>query len=210
MLLTYMSGQPKSPDFIVSTIGGIALLGVVFFPTDRGGNLRALDPRLCGPKTTPEPVSCSPTESKFGERGVAQVHMWCAIVFIGSLAVISLVFAYRAARAYHVKASVADGQKPGPRRTAWADPHFDVYVGSAVAIVLAACWDFIGWRVGSWSALYACEVVSLLAFGVAWFVNGEGIRFLLGKHHHGSIGPEEDPAPVAGGPLPGAEWTTPG
>jgi hypothetical protein len=46
ILLTYMSGQAKSADFIVSSIAGIALLGVVFFPTDRGVDLRQADPRL--------------------------------------------------------------------------------------------------------------------------------------------------------------------
>jgi hypothetical protein len=40
MLLTYMSGQAKPADLIA----GIALLGVVFFPTNRGEDLRHADP----------------------------------------------------------------------------------------------------------------------------------------------------------------------
>ena len=76
MLLTYMSGQAKSADFIVSIIAGIALLGVVFFPTNRGEDLRHADPRLCGPHTLPERVCCvDPTESVSNRwRGLATVR----------------------------------------------------------------------------------------------------------------------------------------
>ncbi len=40
MLVTYMAGEPRTWDFWVSLAGGIAVLGVVFFPTSRPG-LRA-------------------------------------------------------------------------------------------------------------------------------------------------------------------------
>jgi hypothetical protein len=166
MLLTYMSGQAKSADFIVSTIAGIALLGVVFFPTNRGADLRGADPRLCGPHTLSEPASCSPTESTFGESTVATIHGICAAVFILGLAALAFVFAYRAHK----------GNSP----TWWG------YVVSGAPIIVAALIAVLNFRLGSLSSIYLGEVVALLSFGAAWFLNGEGIRFLLRQPHRGT------------------------
>src|SRR5215207_5455355 len=55
LLATYMAGQMKRPDWWLSLIAGIVVLGVVFFPTGRP-NLGDEAP-LCG--TTPEPAGCS-------------------------------------------------------------------------------------------------------------------------------------------------------
>ena len=166
MLLTYMSGQAKSADFIVSGIAGIALLGVVFFPTNRGEDLRQADPRLCGPHTVPEPVSCSPTESRFGESTVATIHGICAGVFILGLAALAFVFAYRAHQ---------------ERNLRWWG-----YVVSGALIIIAGIIAVLNFQIGSLSSIYLGEVIALLSFGAAWFLNGEGIRFIRRQPHRGT------------------------
>jgi hypothetical protein len=168
MLLTYMSGQPKSADFIVSTIAGAALLGVVFFPTKRGQDLLDIDPRLCGPHTSPLPISCSPTESLFGEKPVGVVHGVCAVVFIVCLAVIAIVFGYRARK---------------EKSAVWRYSGYWVSGGIILAACVIALLDF---NIGSLSSVYLGEVLALLSFGVAWFLNGEGFRFLLQRPHRGT------------------------
>jgi hypothetical protein len=37
LLATYMAGEPRTWDFLASLIVGIAVLGVIFFPTSRSG-----------------------------------------------------------------------------------------------------------------------------------------------------------------------------
>jgi hypothetical protein len=95
LLATYMAEQRKRPDWWLSLLAGIAVLGVVFFPTGRP-NLAEGAP-LCG--TTPEPRGCSPVQQQFGETRVAAIHFACAVVFILSLAAICFYFAYRERRA---------------------------------------------------------------------------------------------------------------
>jgi len=63
LLATYMAGQRKRPDWWLSLVAGIAVLGVVFFPTGRP-NIPEGAP-LCG--TTPEPAGCSPVQQELGE-----------------------------------------------------------------------------------------------------------------------------------------------
>jgi hypothetical protein len=206
MLITYMSGQPKTADFIASTIAGGAMLGVVFFPTNRA-DLPAGAP-LCGQGSVPEPPSCSPTESRFGETTVAHLHLGFATVSFAFLAILSLVFARRAALSYLQNKPPAAGQQRTLvrdrtaevaraktqnlltrirgflsrtwtlARAAKGDRDFDIYVGSFAVIAGAGIWYLVGIRLGSLSALYVTEVVSLLSFGVAWFTAGEGLQFL--------------------------------
>jgi hypothetical protein len=214
MLITYLSGQPKTADFIASTIAGSAMLGVVFFPTNRG-DLPAGAP-LCGPESIPEPPSCSPTEARFGEIRVAHIHQVFAFTSFAFLAILSLVFARRAALSYLEKQAttaeqqstllrdrtteVAPAKTLGPptriwrflartwalARTAKGDRDFDIYVGSFALMAGAGIWYLVGVKLGSFSALYVTEVVSLLSFGVAWFTAGEGLQFLKppGRRQH--------------------------
>ena len=53
LLLTYMAGQKATVDFVFSTVAGVTVLGVVFFPTNRP-DIPTTEP-LCGPNTKPEP-----------------------------------------------------------------------------------------------------------------------------------------------------------
>jgi hypothetical protein len=169
MLLTYMSGQPRSVDFVASTVTGAALLGVVFFPTQRGGDLRQVDPRPCGPGTHPQPVSCSPTESTFGEHTVSVVHDVCACVFFLGLVAIAVAFAYRERQAHG--------------RWSWSE--FG-YLSSGVLILAFGIMAFFNFDIGRFHSLFLGEVGGLLSFGLSWFLNGEGLRFVLLKPHRGS------------------------
>jgi hypothetical protein len=165
LLLTYMAGQKATVDFVFSTVAGVTVLGAVFFPTNRP-DIPATEP-LCGPNTKPEPPSCSPIESTFGEHQVAIIHAICAILFIASLFVICLAFAHR---------ERVDRGKPG-----WALVHYIC----AGAMALAAAW----WGIGTWLSidiftlqpLYICEVLSVWAFAVSWFLKGDALRLLFGR-----------------------------
>src|ERR1700754_981737 len=63
LLVTYLAGQRNTWDFWLSLVGGVALVGVVFFPTGRPGLLRGA-PR-CG--TAPMPEGCVPIQQALGE-----------------------------------------------------------------------------------------------------------------------------------------------
>ena len=67
LLATYMAGEPATLDFWASLIAGVAVLGVVFFPTMRSG-LPAGAP-ACG--SVPEPAGCSFVEQTLGEHQTA-------------------------------------------------------------------------------------------------------------------------------------------
>jgi hypothetical protein len=156
LLATYMSEQRKRPDWWLSLLAGIAVLGVVFFPTTRP-NLADGAPR-CG--ATPEPAGCSPVQQYFGETVVATIHFACAAVFILSLAAICFYFSYRERRAGNP--GVAQLQ-----RTCGA------------VIVAAVVWVAVGslLRLDLWelTPLYLGEVVSVWAFGVSWLTGSRDL-----------------------------------
>src|ERR1700754_2952853 len=91
LLVTYLAGQRNTWDFWLSLVGGVALVGVVFFPTGRPGLLPGA-PR-CG--TAPMPEGCVPIQQALGEGLAATIHFTFALIFIVSLAFIAFVFAYR-------------------------------------------------------------------------------------------------------------------
>lgn len=159
LLITYMSGQLRTLDYAFSTIAGIAVLGVVFFPTNRP-DLRVGE-LLCGRTASPEPSGCSPTEGMFGEMQVAKIHFVFAAVFILSLAVISIVFAYR------------DRLKGRGMARVW------IHWLCAVAIFASGVWAVAGFPLGRITSLYIAEVVAVGAFGISWFVAGEGIWLIF-------------------------------
>src|SRR5262249_52726620 len=64
LLLTYMSGQWRTVDFVFSSIAGVAVLGVALMPTTRSDLTK--DAALCGPHTLPVPPGCSSIESAWG------------------------------------------------------------------------------------------------------------------------------------------------
>ena len=161
LLLAYLAAQPWTWDFWLSSLAGVALLVVVFFPIGRSG-LPPGAPR-CG--SAPEPAGCSPTEQLFGEQPVASVHIAASAVFILSLAALCFLFARRVA------------QHDRDRRTAAFE------TGCGVLILVAVAWIAVGSatgsRLGPLSATYSGEVACIWSFGAAWLVRGLDLRRLL-------------------------------
>jgi len=151
LLATYRSGEPRKREFWVSLISGVAVMGVVFFPTGRPG-LQPGAPK-CG--VIPEPAGCSPIQQMFGEVPVATVHFGCALVFILTLAAICFVFASH------------EGNKASR-----------VQIVCGVTIIAAVLGVIVGElmdvALGELTPLYVGEVVSVWAFAVSWL--NESVR----------------------------------
>jgi hypothetical protein len=172
LLATYMSAQTNTWDFWLSFVAGVAIIGVVFFPTRRPGLLP--DAPLCG--STPAPDGCSWIQQELGETPTATIHFACAAVFIGCLAAIAFLFAHRE-KTYEGDKKMALVQQ----LCGWA-------------IIAAVAWVAIGgvlnltiWKL---TPLYVGEVVSIWAFGISWLLKGKDLRGALfrgrRREHHGT------------------------
>ncbi|HST66699.1 MAG TPA: hypothetical protein VLM05_16045 [Mycobacteriales bacterium] len=150
LLVTYMLGRTRSWDFRVSLVAGIAVLGVVFFPTRRPG-WQTLP--SCRDATVPP--SCSSVEHVLGESPTAVVHAICAVVFILGLAVMSLLFAAN---------EVRPGTPIGHRN------RFALHLGLGILILVAGLWAFLGVDLFSVDRLYVGEVVAVWSFGASWLL----------------------------------------
>jgi hypothetical protein len=162
LLATYMSAQTNTLDFWFSLVAGVAVLGVVFFPTGRPG-LTPDAPR-CG--TVPMPPGCSPVQQKLGETLTAGIHFACAVVFILCLAAVAFLFAYRETR-YEHNAAMANTQKV----CGW------VIIAAVVWVVVGELLKLTIWEL---TPLYLGEVISVWAFGVSWLLKGRDLRGALG------------------------------
>jgi hypothetical protein len=168
-LATYRSGEPKTLDFRISLLAGVAVFGVVFFPTTRPHLLPGA-PR-CG--TTPMPQGCSPIQQQLGEKLVAGIHFTCAAIFILSLAAICFVFA-------------SQGREHG-----WMKR---IVQACGWTIFAAVGWAVVGGLlkkgdIGELTPLYVAEVVSVWAFGLAWLLKARDLRKSIGS-------PQGDRAPA--------------
>jgi hypothetical protein len=174
LLITYMSSQTKTWDFWLSLVAGVAVLGVVFFPTTRSG-LTADAPR-CG--TDPMPAGCSWVQQELGETTTAVVHFTCAVVFIFSLAAIAFLFGYRAKK------------YEGDRRMSI------IQKACGWAIVVAVVWVGVGFLVDAtiWelTPLWVGEVLSVWAFGLSWLLKGRDLRGALRIARAPSVPPTEE------------------
>jgi hypothetical protein len=175
-LATYMAGR-SNHDFWLSFVAGVAVLGVVFFPTMRP-HLPPDAPR-CG--ATPSPQGCSFTQQLLGERPVAWIHFALAVIFILSLAAMCFfVFA---------KGEKERSEKP---EMATAPRMATIVSACGWAILGAVAWVAIGGllKVTVWelTPLYVGELISVWAFGFAWLVKA---RDLLK-----ALGPGQPPAPT--------------
>jgi len=162
LLATYMAGEWKTWDFWASLIGGVAVLGVVFFPTMRSGLPKGAP--LCG--SLPQPASCSFVEQELGEHTTALIHAGCAVVFIVSLAVMSFLFAASEVQPTDGWSTVPDKRWFSSRVRRW------IYIVCGLIIVAAGAWAFWGAGVGQLTPLYIGEVVSVWAFGISWLLAG--------------------------------------
>jgi hypothetical protein len=194
LLATYMAGEFRTWDFWASLIAGLAVLGVVFFPTSRSG-LPAGAP-ACG--SVPEPPGCSAVEQALGEHQTAVVHGACAIVFIVFLAVMSFLFAASEVRAKQDRLTACS--KPESRL--FRKPVlFWIHSSCALVILAAGAWAFAGAGIGELSRLYIGEVASVWAFGVSWIT--AGIAQTAPARVSSAPAAAQDPAlPAAAGPPP--------
>ena len=153
LLATYMSGEPRSLDFRASLIAGVAVLGVVFFPTSRPELGIGQPPCESDPKVP----SCSFVERALGESTTAVVHAVCAIVFILGLAVMSLLFA---------------AAELTPEGAVRRKGRFVLHTVCACVIVLAGFWALTGSDLGPLRPVYLGEVAAVWAFGASWIAAG--------------------------------------
>ncbi len=165
LLATYMSGEPRTWDFRVSLVAGVACLGVVFFPMARTGLPPGSPP--CG--TRPAPPGCSFVEQALGEQRTAVIHMACAGVFIVCLMVMSLLFA-----AGQVLPDTGTREALGRRLRRPAA--FWTHTACALAILAGGLWaglgGVFGLDIGELPPIYVGEVVCVWAFGISWLLAG--------------------------------------
>jgi hypothetical protein len=149
-LITYMAFH-YNWDNVLSTVAGVAVLGVANFPT--GGN---------------SPLT--PLQQRLGERNVSTGHLVCAAIFILSLAVISFLFGRREG----LRPDRNPEQQVRGRRLhyacGWA-------ILGAVAYVLVTKW--LG-QFDEHSLFYG-ETIAVLAFGASWLMKGLELDILLGR-----------------------------
>jgi hypothetical protein len=162
-LATYMVGT-KTLGFWLSLVAGLAVIGVVFFPTMRPHLLP--DAPRCG--VTPTPEGCSFTQQQLGERPVAWIHFTFAAIFILSLAAMCF-FVF------------AKGEKKRSERPEIATKPWMATVVSLCGWVIlgAVAWVIVGGllKVTIWelTPLYLGEVLSVWAFGVAWLLKARDL-----------------------------------
>jgi hypothetical protein len=194
LLATYMAGEFGTWDFWASLIAGVAVLGVVFFPTSRSG-LPAGAP-ACG--SVPEPPGCSAVEQALGEHQTAVIHGVCAIVFIFFLAVMSFLFAVSEVLPEKDRLTAQGRLKQGVFRNPVL---FWIHGICALAILAAGAWAFAGAGIWELTPLYIGEVASVWAFAVSWIVAG---FYLTAPARAGQTrAATQGPAPAAGAALPG-------
>jgi hypothetical protein len=164
LLATYMSGESRTWDFRVSLLAGIAVLGVVFFPTARTGLPPGSPP--CG--TLPAPPGCSFVEQALGEQLSWVIHIACAAVFITCLMVMSLLFA--------ASQVLPDDTLAGFERRLRRPAVFWTHLGCALVILAGGLWAVVGTLsgldIGELTPLYGGEVVCVWAFGISWLLAG--------------------------------------
>jgi hypothetical protein len=151
-LFTYRVAD-RSWDNDLSLLAGLAVLGVVIFPTGRpehvveqGAGLTALQEELT-------------------ERSVEKIHFGSAAIFIGSLAVISLLFG-------------VDEWIRGHRRWPWVHWGCAIAIGAAVGYIALSKWtNVLGWLEPSWWLLLG-EWWAVWAFAFSWLTKGFEVQTL--------------------------------
>jgi hypothetical protein len=196
MLATYMGGEPKTWDFWVSLLAGIAVLGVVFFPTSRPPDLASSG--VCG---SPKAIGCSSVESTLGEHQTALIHAACAVVFIICLAIMSFLFGLAEVIKDNER-STSTGQRKQGRF--WNPALFWTHSGLALVILAAGAWAFWGAQLGNLKPLYIGEVAAVWAFGISWLLAG---FYLTAPHRSRPDTSEPDTSESAPAEIPGPSDT---
>lgn len=153
-LLTYKVFE-HNLDNMLSTVAGVAALGVALFCTNRPGS---------------PPVALTPLQARLGEDRVATVHYTCAAVFILSLGIISLYFGIREGRRTEHVGRLSP--------LFWRRFHWTCSAGIGVAVLFIAVCELTGWL--QRYDLIVGETLAVLSFGVSWLMKGLELRVLLG------------------------------
>jgi len=156
-LITYRLFE-KSLNNVLSVIGGLAALGVAFFPTDRFEGSTAV---------------LTPLQAKLGEGVVSDVHHVSAGIFLVSLAIISFFF------------GVQEGRRPQqrPAGRAMLPPGFWRWFHwvCALAVLGGVAFVFLFKRQHmTGHELLIAEIVAIEAFGLSWFFKGLELNILFG------------------------------
>ena len=196
-MVSYMTGKMRTYDYWLSSLAGILIIVVAFFPTGRELRLTNFDVSSDSCENFPGPPYCTGLQSAWHENTVRFIHGFCASLFVATLVLLCVVFALRefgygpaaeelCGRQRNVGAvrqklrerqvglwtyvlhGISNGNKPAPRRRTL------LYVASTVTMLLAIVWKFLGIDLAvpftpySLAPLYVTEFVSFNAFGVAW------------------------------------------
>jgi hypothetical protein len=187
-LVSYMFWKWWTWDFLVSLVGGFAVLGVAAFPTAR--------PRPDAPKGADMTCNyshagippCTALQQAWGEASVRTVHLWVTAFVVGSFAGLCLIFALREF-GYGAAAHKLAGEnlsQLGPIRTwkkltashtwVWAlgqvwrnSPRTVLYAMCLLGVAVGAAWASLGTNVVLPHS-YAGEFVAFTSFGCAWIV----------------------------------------
>jgi hypothetical protein len=157
LLITYMWGEWNA-DFVASTVAGVFLIGVAFFPTERP-DIPTNAPH-CG--DLPQPQGCTALEQRFGEVTIGNVHLTCAAIALVSLGVIAYLFGRR--------------EEVRSRQIL----HYALCGVIFTSLVVALTGWISAWRLLGLTPLYIGEVVTVFAFGAGWLVKGFDLRRMLG------------------------------
>ena len=210
-LLLYMTGRWRTWEFGLSSVAGLAVWTVAFFPTGRAGSERTE-----GSCTDfPGPPPCTAIQLKYGEGDVALVHAVGAGVFVVLLAGLCLVFALRefghgrGARrlmgeerdAAAVWGRLRSEPRGLPRFLLREAPRVPFYLGCGVVILFGGWWATWGgvplpFRGYSLQRVYVGEVVAFTAFGISWLAASWDLVGQLGRRASRSSPAETAAAPV--------------
>jgi hypothetical protein len=140
-------------DNYLSIVAGVAVVMVAQFPTDR-------------PSGSGRGLVLTPLQNALGETPTANVHVVFALIFFGSLSVVSFLFV------------VSEGKRSQQRDDHWAlmSPAFwrRLHKTCATVMVLAIVFAVVTKRVG-WFDDYSVivgESIAVVAFGVSWLTKG--------------------------------------
>ncbi len=174
VLATYMVGEWRSWDFWISLLAGIAVLGVVFFPTSRPPDQASSG--ACGSAGA---IGCSSVESILGEHQTAVIHAACAVAFIVFLAIMSLLFGLAEVVTDKDRKDLSNYAGPRVPGTFWHPARFWTHSILALFILTFGAWAFWGAQLGPVTPLYLGEVGAVFAFAASWLVAG---FFLTAPH----------------------------
>jgi hypothetical protein len=184
-LVSYMFWKWWTWDFLISLVGGLAVLGIAAFPTARPRPDGSTD-LTCSYVHEGVPP-CSAIQQGWGEQGVRTVHVWVTVFVVASFALLCLLFALREfgyGRAAHTLVSGTQHEF-GPRRIwrqlrdqgrswlaisryVWKDaPRIILYLLCLTGVLAGAACASLG-KDGGLPHTYVGEFVAFSSFGSAW------------------------------------------